>query len=107
MANSSDSLDEFLGAPPSPWYMRYGKWAAVAIGVILLLLLLNRLIFGGATATQYATEQAQMGNLTVSVSATGKLAPTNQVIVGSQLSVWSPRWWSTSMTASPPARRWR
>jgi HlyD family secretion protein len=86
MANSSDNLDEFLGAPPTPWYMRYGKWFAVAIGVILLLLLLNRIIFGGATATQYATETAQTGNLTVSVSATGKLAPTNQVIVGSQLS---------------------
>lgn len=86
MANSSDNLDEFLGAPPTPWYLRYGKWAAIAIGAVLLLLLLNRLIFGGATATQYATEQAQVGNLTVSVSATGKLAPTNQVIVGSQLS---------------------
>ena len=86
MAKTSDNLDEFLGAPPTPWYMRYGKWIAIAIGVVLLLLLLNRLIFGGATATQYATEQAQMGNLTVSVSATGKLAPTNQVIVGSQLS---------------------
>lgn len=86
MAKTSDNLDEFLGTPPAPWYARYGKWAAIAIGVVLLLLLLNRLIFGGATATQYATEQAQMGNLTVSVSATGKLAPTNQVIVGSQLS---------------------
>jgi HlyD family secretion protein len=86
MANSSDNLDDFLGAPPTPWYVRYGKWIAIAIGVILLLLLLNRLIFGGATATQYATETAQTGNLTVSVSATGKLAPTNQVIVGSQLS---------------------
>ena len=86
MANSSDNLDEFLGAPPTPWYMRYGKWIAIAIGFVLLALLLNRIIFGGATATQYATEQAQIGNLTVSVSATGKLAPTNQVIVGSQLS---------------------
>lgn len=86
MANSSDNLDEFLGAPPTPWWVRYGKWVAIGIGVILLLMLLNRIIFGGATATQYATEQAQIGNLTVSVSATGKLAPTNQVIVGSQLS---------------------
>lgn len=86
MASSSNNLDEFLGTPPTPWYIRYGKWLAVAIGGVLLLLLFNRIIFGGATATQYATEQAQMGNLTVSVSATGKLAPTNQVIVGSQLS---------------------
>jgi len=86
MASSSDNLDEFLGAKPAPWWARYGKWIAVAVGVVLLLLLLNRLIFGGATATDYATQTVRRGNLTVSVSATGKLAPTNQVIVGSQLS---------------------
>jgi HlyD family secretion protein len=34
----------------------------------------------------YATEKIAMGALTVTVSATGKLRPTNQVEVGSELS---------------------
>lgn len=36
--------------------------------------------------TQYKTERAQRGELTVTVTATGNLAPTNQVEVGSELS---------------------
>lgn len=79
------NLDEFLDAKPVPAWQRYAKWGAVAIGFVLLALLLKS-YFGGASATQYATETAQRGNLTVSVSATGKLAPTNQVDVGSELS---------------------
>ncbi|MDH7975636.1 efflux RND transporter periplasmic adaptor subunit [Sphingomonas sp. AR_OL41] len=79
------NLDAFLGAKPAPAWQRYAKWVAVAIGFILLALLLKS-CFGGSTATQYATQTAQRGNLTVSVSATGKLAPTNQVNVGSELS---------------------
>ncbi|MEG3147036.1 efflux RND transporter periplasmic adaptor subunit [Sphingomonas sp. RT2P30] len=79
------NLDAFLGAKPVPAWQRYAKWGAVAIGVILLALLLKS-CFGGSTATQYATQTAQRGSLTVSVSATGKLAPTNQVNVGSELS---------------------
>ena len=78
-------LDDFLGVqPPSP-RTKYLKWAAVAVGVVLLLLLLAR-CFGGSAATDYSTQVARRGDLTVTVSATGKLAPTNQVEVGSQLS---------------------
>ncbi|CAN5549803.1 efflux RND transporter periplasmic adaptor subunit [soil metagenome] len=79
------NLDEFLGTKPAPAWQRYAKWGAVAIGFILLALLLKS-YFGGTSSTQYATQTAQRGNLTVSVSATGKLAPTNQVDVGSELS---------------------
>lgn len=39
-----------------------------------------------ASATQYLTEEVVRGNLTVTVSATGNLQPTNQVDVGSELS---------------------
>ncbi|MEW6765493.1 MAG: efflux RND transporter periplasmic adaptor subunit [Pseudomonadota bacterium] len=39
-----------------------------------------------AGAPQYRTEPAVTGNLTVTVSATGNLEPTNQVDVGSELS---------------------
>lgn len=80
------NLDEFLGTPARPWWRRWLKWIIVGAVVLLAVLLLSRFVFGGATATQYSTEEVARGNLTVTVSATGKLAPTNQVQVGSELS---------------------
>jgi HlyD family secretion protein len=85
MATNQAELDAFLGGRPPSKFKRYALWAGIAIGVLLLVLLLMRL-FGAAEKSGYATEQAQKGNLTVTVSATGKLAPINQVTVGSQLS---------------------
>jgi HlyD family secretion protein len=79
-------LDDFLGVKPAPAWRRYVKWALVAVGVVLLLLLVRALFFGGDEAPEYATAPARRGDLTVTVSATGKLAPTSQVTVGSQLS---------------------
>ncbi|SOB78643.1 HlyD family secretion protein [Sphingomonas guangdongensis] len=78
-------LDEFLGAKPRSRWRRWGKWAAVLVGVVLLALLL-RSCFAGEAAPEYSTAPVRRGDLTVTVSATGKLAPTNQVTVGSQLS---------------------
>lgn len=83
---ADQALDDFLGVKPAPAWRRYGKWVAVAIGVVLLLLLVQRLFFGSAAPVQYSSAPATRGDLTVTVSATGKLAPTNQVTVGSQLS---------------------
>jgi HlyD family secretion protein len=85
MATNQAELDDFLGGRPPSKLKRYALWAGIAIGVVLVVLLLMRL-FGAAATSGYATEQAQKGNLTVTVSATGKLAPINQVTVGSQLS---------------------
>jgi HlyD family secretion protein len=85
MATNQAELDDFLGGRPPSKFKRYALWAGIAIGVVLVVLLLMRL-FGAAEKSGYATEQAQKGNLTVTVSATGKLAPINQVTVGSQLS---------------------
>jgi HlyD family secretion protein len=85
MATNQAELDDFLGGRPPSKFKRYAMWAGIAIGVVLLILLLMRL-FGGAEKSGYATDQVQKGNLTVTVSATGKLAPINQVTVGSQLS---------------------
>ena len=79
------TLDEFLGVRAQPAWRRWAKWAAVAVGVVLLVLLGLRL-FGSKAEAGYATRAVERGDLTVSVSATGKLAPTNQVTVGSQLS---------------------
>lgn len=82
---ADEALDNFLGMKPQPRWRRWVSWGAVAVGVVLLLLLLKNCL-GGSDAPQYATAPVSRGNLTVTVSATGKLAPTNQVTVGSQLS---------------------
>ena len=85
MADARTDLDDFLGAKPVPAWRKWAKWAGVAVGVILLLLLLKSCL-GGGTKPEYSTETIARGSLSVSVSATGKLAPTNQVQVGSELS---------------------
>ena len=78
-------LNEFLGTPPRPWWRRQLKWIAGGAVLLVLLFLLSQ-CFGGSGKVEYATAEVQRGNLTVTVSATGKLAPTNQVQVGSELS---------------------
>jgi HlyD family secretion protein len=79
------NLDAFLGTPARPWWRRWLKWALVGLGVVLLALLIWHFM-GSSSETRYATDDVARGNLTVTVSATGKLAPTNQVQVGSELS---------------------
>ncbi|MBR0552643.1 efflux RND transporter periplasmic adaptor subunit [Stakelama marina] len=81
----TQELDEFLGTKPKPWWRRNLKWIAIVIGVILLGLLVSR-CFAPAPPTEYQTVPVKRGTLDVTVSATGKLAPTNQVDVGSELS---------------------
>ncbi|MBO9714035.1 efflux RND transporter periplasmic adaptor subunit [Sphingomonas sp.] len=85
MANDTTDLNEFLGTPRQAWWRRYLKWVAVAAGVVVLVLIAWS-FFGTSSKTEYATADVQRGNLSVTVSATGKLAPTNQVQVGSELS---------------------
>jgi HlyD family secretion protein len=82
---ADQSTDEFLGVKATPAWRRWIKWVVIGLVVVGLGLLLAR-CFGGKDAVQYSTQKARTGDLTVSVSATGKLAPTNQVTVGSQLS---------------------
>ena len=83
-APASD-LNDFLGLRPVPAWRRWGKWVLVAIGVVLLILLVAS-FFKPAAKASYATDVVQKGTLTVTVSATGKLAPTNRVDVGSEVS---------------------
>jgi len=80
-----ESLDAFLGVKPVPWWRRYIKWVVIGLVALGLILLLARL-FGGSSAVQYATQPIKRDALQVTVSATGRLAPTNQVQVGSELS---------------------
>ncbi len=82
---SAQSTDDFLGRKPVPRWRRWAKWPLIALGAVLLVLLAMRLL-APAAQIDYATDTVTRGALNVSVSATGKLAPTNQVNVGSELS---------------------
>ncbi|MDR6147697.1 HlyD family secretion protein [Sphingomonas sp. SORGH_AS870] len=82
---ADQTLDDFLGVKPQPRWRKRAQWGVVILGVVLLAVLLKS-CFGGSDQAGYATAAVSRGNLTVTVSATGKLAPTNQVTVGSQLS---------------------
>ena len=78
-------LDDFLDVPPpSPWHRRI-VWIAAGVCFLLLAFLLARCVSGPGGAA-YLTEDVRRGDLRVTVSATGKLAPTNQVEVGSEVS---------------------
>jgi HlyD family secretion protein len=59
------------------------------IGLALIVMAVIAIIFitqGKSTSTQYQTEEIRRGDLTVIVTATGTLQPTNDVEVGSELS---------------------
>ncbi len=79
-------LDTFLGVQPHSQRARWIKWGLIALAIVFVALLFVRLFTGGSTAPAYRTEPVVRGDLTVSVSATGNLQPTNQVTVGSELS---------------------
>ncbi len=58
-------------------------------GLGLVVMAIIAIIFmarGKSTATQYQTQEVRSGDLTVIVTATGTLEPTNKVEVGSELS---------------------
>jgi HlyD family secretion protein len=64
-----------------------GRWLTYGgAGAVLLVALLALAFRGGDDAYHYTTEPARKGDLTVRVTATGTLQPTNQVDVSSELS---------------------
>jgi HlyD family secretion protein len=79
------TLEEFLGVPPAGPWRRWRNWIIVGVVAVVVLLVLWRLLSGGETVA-YATQPVRVGDLTVSVSATGNLQPTNKVDVGSEQS---------------------
>jgi HlyD family secretion protein len=78
-------IDTFLGQKPVAWWRPYLKWLGLGALVLVLALVLLRFL-GGSTTNQYASQPVRRGTLQVTVSATGRLAPINQVQVGSELS---------------------
>jgi len=83
-AQARADLDAFLGTPPdSPWRRRT-IWGGAGVLLLGLILLLTRCFDGGENG--FITQQVRKGDLNVTVSATGNLAPTNQIEVGSEIS---------------------
>lgn len=82
----AEKLNGFLGVKPPSTRARLVKWAAIALGCLLLLGLALAFFLTRGEKASYATALVERGNLRVTVSATGNLQPTNQVDVGSELS---------------------
>lgn len=83
---TGSDVDEFLGVPPGSAPSRFKRWGIASAVVIVLLLILARIVSGGAEQPLYATTELQRGDMAVHVTATGNLEPTNEVSVGSELS---------------------
>ncbi|WP_083831216.1 efflux RND transporter periplasmic adaptor subunit [Sphingomonas sp. KC8] len=86
MTTTPSDIDEFLGVEPPSKYGRLLKWGAIGLGVLILLWIGFKLFGPSGADVNYATQAVRRGDLTVTVSATGNLQPTNQVDVGSELS---------------------
>jgi HlyD family secretion protein len=83
-----DPLARIVAAGPSAsWLGRHKRLliAGTVIAVLVIGYAFLRSARQGSTLT-YRTEEATRGNLTVTVSATGTLQPTNEVEVGSEVS---------------------
>ncbi|MEZ5570394.1 MAG: efflux RND transporter periplasmic adaptor subunit [Halioglobus sp.] len=81
-----ESVETFLGIPATPKSSRIMRWGLALAALALLVLLLSRVFGGNAAGPHYATVELNRGDMTVYVTATGNLEPTNEVSVGSELS---------------------
>ena len=76
-----------LGIDQPSGRIRLRLWAILAFLVIAAFIAVAAWRNSGkAKAVRYKTRQAELGGLTLTVTATGTLEPTNQVEVGSELS---------------------
>lgn len=82
---SDTDIDAFLGQPPRSRWVRWRKWILIGLPLLIVLLLLAR-CFRPAVPAHYATVPIARQDLTVTITATGNLAPTVQVNVGSEVS---------------------
>jgi HlyD family secretion protein len=82
--SGDEDLDSFLGVETRSRTRRIVARVAIVVAVLLVLLLVVRCAFGAKEPVHYATAAVRRGDLSVTVSATGNLAPTKQVNVGSE-----------------------
>ncbi len=79
-------LDAFLGVEPTSTRAVLFRRLGLGLAILVAILIVWRIFAGGGDKAAYATRPIERGDLTVVVSATGNLAPTNQVEVGSEQS---------------------
>ncbi|KPF64304.1 efflux RND transporter periplasmic adaptor subunit [Porphyrobacter sp. AAP60] len=79
------SVDEFLGTKPRPRWRRTMKYWLPALIVVLILALIISSFFSEPPKPDYITEEVAQESLSLSVTATGNLRPTNQVEVGAEV----------------------
>jgi len=85
--NSRDALTGILNAAPKSLFPGSRRFWLLAGGLLILLAIFWTFSSGGKnTGGQYITENAAIGNLVATVSASGTLQPTKSVDVGSELS---------------------
>jgi HlyD family secretion protein len=85
--NQKPDIAETLGINQSHMpSKRLTRYLALALVVVIAVSTVAIWIASKSTVTQYKAEQVQRGDLTVIVTATGTLQPTNTVSVGSELS---------------------
>lgn len=77
------ATDALLGPSKPSRRRRIIKWTIIAVVILLVLLALSRCL-KPPKPVSYATAPVTRGDLTVTVSATGNLAPTKQVNIGSE-----------------------
>lgn len=78
------SVDEFLGTKPRPRWRRWMKYWLPGLVVLLLVLGIAQ-CSREAPPPDYITEAVTKKSLSLSVTATGNLRPTNQVEVGAEV----------------------
>ncbi len=78
-------VDEFLGTKPRPRWRRWMKYWLPGLIVAILLALILWNIFKEPAKPDYITEAVTQQSLSLSVTATGNLRPTNQVEVGAEV----------------------
>jgi HlyD family secretion protein len=86
--DTEKDITELLGVDGSSGHTR--RWTRrrtvmVVLGVIVVVII-GRLLAGNGAPVRYKTQDAKRGSLTVVVTATGTLQPTNTVSVGSEVS---------------------
>lgn len=84
--SAETDLNDFLGVEPPGRWAKYRKPILIGVGALLALALVGWLLARGDAKPRYATERIRQGDLEVKITATGNLAPTNEVTVGSELS---------------------
>jgi HlyD family secretion protein len=86
-APATSEIERTLGLRESLAARVKNRWLALGgAGALVLLALLVLALRGGGDGVRYQTQAARRGELTVAVTATGTLQPTNQVDVSSVIS---------------------